>query len=81
MGDFRAFTLAASVTTIVLGAGIGAALGAISGPQPPPVSRPHAPASTAGARADSERHGHASGLPPALTPPTCTWAPARTRAR
>jgi CHRD domain-containing protein len=47
MADFRAFTLAASVTAIVLGAGIGAALGVISGPQPPLFSRQHAPASTA----------------------------------
>src|SRR5690349_15761343 len=36
MADFRAFTIAASVTTIVLGAGIGALLGAFSGPQPRP---------------------------------------------
>jgi hypothetical protein len=38
MANFRAFTIAASVTAIVLGAGIGAALGAISGPQPPLIT-------------------------------------------
>jgi hypothetical protein len=38
MADFRAFTIAASVTAIVLGAGIGAALGAISGPQAPLIT-------------------------------------------
>ena len=46
MADFRAFTIAASVTAIVLGAGIGAALGAISGPQPPLIARQHGPASS-----------------------------------
>jgi hypothetical protein len=38
MADFRAFTIAASVTTVVLGAGIGALLGALSGPQPPALT-------------------------------------------
>lgn len=35
MADFRALTVAASVTMVVLGAGIGALFGAFSGPQPP----------------------------------------------
>ena len=45
MANFRAFTIAASVTAIVLGAGIGAALGAISGPQPPLITTSQGPAS------------------------------------
>ena len=55
MADFRSFTIAASVTAIVLGAGIGAALGALSGPQPPlivsqkmPMGAPSGPAARAG---------------------------------
>ncbi len=47
MADFRAFTIAASVTAIVLGAGIGAALGAISGPQPPLIESQQGPMRTA----------------------------------
>ena len=46
MADFRAFTIAAGVTAIVLGAGIGAALGAISGPPPPLVTTQQGPASS-----------------------------------
>src|SRR5438128_5761496 len=46
MADFRAFTIAASVTAIVLGAGAGAALGAISGPQPPLITTQQGPASS-----------------------------------
>lgn len=45
MANFRAFTIAASVTAIVLGAGIGAALGALSGPQPPLITTQQRPAS------------------------------------
>jgi hypothetical protein len=45
MANFRAFTLAASVTAIVVGAGIGAALGAISGPPPPLITTQQGPAS------------------------------------
>jgi len=55
MAAFRSFTIAASVTAIVLGAGIGAALGALSGPQPPlivsqkmPMGAPARPAPRAG---------------------------------
>ena len=58
MADFRAFTIAASVTAIVLGAGIGAALGAISGPQPPLITSGRGPAS-----------GTMAGPTPRVSPP------------
>jgi hypothetical protein len=60
MADFRAFTIAASVTAIVLGAGIGAALGALSSPQPPLTGSHKAPMSTATARS-AARPGPAMG--------------------
>jgi hypothetical protein len=60
MADFRAFTVAASVTAIVLGAGIGAALGALSSPQPPLTGNHRAPMSTATARS-AARPGPAMG--------------------
>jgi CHRD domain len=60
MADFRAFTIAASVTAIVLGAGIGAAVGAISGPQPPLITRQQGPASSTPAR-PTPRGGPAMG--------------------
>jgi hypothetical protein len=50
MADFRAFTIAAGVTAIVLGAGIGAALGALTGPQPPLIARQQGIASSTPAR-------------------------------
>ncbi len=50
MADFRSFTIAASVTAIVLGAGAGAALGALSGPQPPLAGSHKAPMSASMAR-------------------------------
>lgn len=46
MADFRTFTIAASVTAIVLGAGVGAAIGAVSGPQPPLITTQQGPASS-----------------------------------
>src|SRR5258708_37612597 len=60
MADFRAFTIAAGVTAIVLGAGIGAALGALSSPQPPLTRNHRAPMSTATARS-AARPGPAMG--------------------
>lgn len=50
MAGFRSFTIAASVTAIVLGAGIGAALGVLSGPQPSLSGSQKAPMSAGMAR-------------------------------
>ena len=65
MADFRSFTIAASVTAIVLGASIGAALGAPSGPQPPlivsqkmPMGAPSGPATHGQIAVLVERHPH-----------------------